>query len=280
MTTTLRPEQPEDVRPDGSRTRRWLICVNGRPVGSLRTTATPYGEQRWGTISELEVTEGLRRGRATVGALAAEEVLRGWGCNRADVTVPAGNEAALGLARLLGYTERMRNMAKRLGRPPELPDGLTVRPIGAERFDAWLAEAKEGYVAHLTGSGLAEQQAREKADADHRQLLLQGHATPGTALRELLDAQGTVLGTLWLTLRQKQLPDGSPLAWVMTVEVGREHRGAGHGRTLMRLAERECLAAGVADLGLNVFSSNEVAIRLYESLGYRLTRRVLGKRLL
>ncbi|MFD7833497.1 GNAT family N-acetyltransferase, partial [Kitasatospora sp. NPDC059803] len=50
-----------------------------------------------------------------------------------------------------------------------------------------------------------------------------------------------------------------------------------HGRTLMLLAERECLAAGVRDLGLNVFAGNEVAIRLYASLGYRVTNRIYGK---
>ncbi|MFD7905304.1 GNAT family N-acetyltransferase, partial [Kitasatospora sp. NPDC059747] len=50
-----------------------------------------------------------------------------------------------------------------------------------------------------------------------------------------------------------------------------------HGRTLMLLAERECLAAGVRTLGLNVFTVNEVAIRLYASLGYRVTNRLYGK---
>ncbi|MER5863647.1 GNAT family N-acetyltransferase [Kitasatospora sp. NPDC002040] len=279
MTTTLRPEHPEELRPGGGRSRRWLICVNGRPVGGLRTTATPYGDQRWGEISELEVGSGQRRGRATVGALAAEEVLRAWGCRRVDVTVPAENDAALALAEALGYTERMRNMAKSLAELPPLPSRLTVRPIGPERYEGWLEQAKAGYLHDLAASGLGERQARAKSDADHLRLLRDGHATPGTALRELTDAQGVLLGTLWLTLRQDQLPNGEALAWVMTVAVEPAHRGHGHGRTLMLLAERECLTAGVAQLGLNVFSSNAVAIRLYESLGYRVTRRVLGKSL-
>lgn len=63
----------------------------------------------------------------------------------------------------------------------------------------------------------------------------------------------------------------------MTVEVAPDRRGRGHGRTLMLLAERECLAAGVRDLGLNVFSGNEVAVGLYTSLGYAVTNRVFGK---
>ncbi|WP_354643496.1 GNAT family N-acetyltransferase [Kitasatospora camelliae] len=280
MTTTLRPDGAEEPTPHGGRTRRWRICVNGRPVGGLRTTALPRGDQWWGEISELEVTEGRRRGRATVGVLAAEEVLRGWNCRRADVTVPAGSAAGLRLAEALGYASRMQNMAKHLDLPPALPPGVTDRPMTAAEFDAWLAEAREHYVDELAASGLTREQARIKSDADHHHLLPQGRTTEDVVLRHLQDVAGTVVGDLWLALRQGLLPDGSPFAWVMVVKVDEAHRGRGHGRALMQVAERECLAAGVRDLGLNVFSRNAVAIRLYESLGYTVTRRTLGKDLL
>ncbi|KJK55000.1 GNAT family N-acetyltransferase [Saccharothrix sp. ST-888] len=279
MTTTLRPERPEEPVPGGGRSRRWQICVNGRQVGGLRTTALPWGSQWWGEISEMEVAEGRRRGRGTVGALAAEEVLRGWDCTRVDVNIPAGATAALRLAHALGYTERMCNMAKRLGPVPDLSPGLTARPIGAAEYPDWLARARAGYLHDLVASGLTEQQARAKADADHRNVLPQGPATPDVALRRLYGPDGTPLGTLWTALRQAVLPNGLPLAWVMTVEVDPARRGRGYGRALMLLAERECLAAGVRDLGLNVFSSNTVATGLYESLGYRVTNRILGKSL-
>lgn len=154
MTTTLRPAGPEEPAAGGGRTRRWQICVNGRPVGGLRTTAQPRGDQWWGEIAELEVVEGHRRGRATVGALAAEEVLRGWGCTRVDVTVPAESTGGLRLAEALGYTERMRNLAKRLARFPELRTDVTVRPIGEADYAPWLEQAKAGYRHDLTASGL------------------------------------------------------------------------------------------------------------------------------
>ncbi|MEV4613645.1 GNAT family N-acetyltransferase [Kitasatospora sp. NPDC049258] len=279
MTTTLRPEGAEHSWPGGGRSRRWQICVNGRPVGGLRTTALPRGPQWWGEISELEVTEGRRRGRATIGALAAEEVLRGWGCTRLDVAVPTGATAALRLARMLGYTERMRNMAKRLDVAPLLPGSLRVDRIGPAEYEDWLAESEAGYLADLLGSGLTEAQARAKSDADHEQVLPRREATEGVALRQLRGTDGAVLGSLWVALRQSTLPDGSPLAWVMVVQVAEGRRGEGHGRSLMLLAERECLAAGVHHLGLNVFSHNEVATALYRSLGYRVTLRVLGKQL-
>lgn len=280
MTTTLRPEGDEETVPGGGRARRWLIRVNGRPVGGLRTVALPRGDEWWGDIAELEVGEGRRRGRATVGVLAAEEVLRGWGCTRVDVTVPEGAGGALALARALGYTERMRNMAKLLDGPAALPPGLRVRPVTADEYPAWLASARAGYLHDLRASGLGERQAAAKSEGDHRGVLAQGPDTPGVALRRLVDAGGRVLGSLWVHLRQEVLPDGSPLAWVMLVEVAEAQRGRGYGRALMLAVEQECLAAGVRRVGLNVFSGNAAAIGLYESLGYRVTRRVLGKPLL
>ncbi|MFJ9948939.1 GNAT family N-acetyltransferase [Kitasatospora sp. NPDC091207] len=276
MTTTLRPEGPESPVA-GGRTRRWQICANGRPVGALRTTSVPRGPQLWGEISELEVTEGRGRGRGTFGALAAEEVLRGWGCTRVDADIPEAAQVGRALAVTLGYTERMRNMAKRLDAPPALPAGVAARRIDSADFPGWLAAAKEGYLSDLVSSGLGAEQACAKSDADHLSLLPQGADSPGVALRRLYGDAPDPLGSLWLALRVRDLPDGAPLAWVMVVEVAAAHRGAGHGRSLMLLAERECLAAGVRDLGLNVFTGNGVAIRLYESLGYRITNRVYGK---
>ncbi|MBV6698317.1 GNAT family N-acetyltransferase [Kitasatospora aureofaciens] len=278
MTTTLRPEGPETPTPAGGRTRCWQICANGRPVGALRTTAVPHGSQLWGEIAELEVMEGRGRGRGTFGALAAEEVLRSWGCTRVDANIPESAPIARGLAAALGYTERMRNLSKRLTAAPALPAGVTARRIGAEEFPAWLDRAAEGYVRSLTDSGLSEEQARAKSHLDHLRLLPQGADSPGVALRSLYaEADAEPLGSLWVDLHLRDLPDGEPLAWVMVVEVSPAHRGRGHGRTLMLLAERECLAAGVHTLGLNVFTVNEVAIRLYASLGYQVTNRLYGK---
>ncbi|WP_030256182.1 MULTISPECIES: GNAT family N-acetyltransferase [Streptomyces] len=281
MTTTLRPEGPETPTAAGGRTRRWRILSNGHPVGALRTTATPNGGQLWGEISELEVAEARGRGRGTFGALAAEEVLRNWGCVRVDVRIPEPASIARSLAATLGYTERMRTMSKRLTDAPALPAGLAVRPIGAEALRAWLDEGAERFTRALVASGLTEEQARAKVDGGRRHRLPEGAGTPGVVLSSLYGADGGPgpYGSIWLALHLRDLPDGEPLAWVMVVEVSPAHRGRGHGRTLMLLAERECLAAGVRNLGLNVFADNAVAVRLYGSLGYRVTERLYGKAL-
>ncbi|MFI9272644.1 GNAT family N-acetyltransferase [Kitasatospora sp. NPDC052896] len=279
MTTTLRPAGPEQPLPNGGRSRLWQVCANGRPVGAVRTSADPVGHGFSGRIEGLEITDGRRRGRGTVAVLAAEELLRGWGCHRAEVAVPVEAPAALALARVLGYAETNRKLRKELGQPPALAPGLTLRPIGPVEFPDWLAEAKAEYRAQLVRSGLTPQQAHDKCEADHTHLLTEGPATPGVLLRQLLHG-GTPVGSVWVALRDSLLPGGRPLAWVMTVQVAAAHRGLGHGRELMLAAERACLDAGVRDLGLNVYSDNRIASSLYESLGYRVTSRVLAKPLL
>ncbi|MEV7774134.1 GNAT family N-acetyltransferase [Kitasatospora sp. NPDC086791] len=281
MTTTLRPEGPETPTAAGGRTRRWRILSNGHPVGGLRTTATPHGGRLWGEISELEVTDGRGRGRGTFGALAAEEVLRHWGCVRVDVRIPESAPIARALAAALGYAERMRTLTKRLTDAPALPAGPTARPMDAAALQDWLDGGAERFARALVASGLTEEQAHAKSGGGRQNLLPQGVQTPGVVLRSLYGADGgpEPYGSIWVALHLRDLPDGEPLAWVMVVEVSPAHRGRGHGRTLMLLAERECLAAGVRNLGLNVFADNAVAVRLYDSLGYSVTDRLYGKAL-
>ncbi|KJS57209.1 hypothetical protein VM98_02985 [Streptomyces rubellomurinus subsp. indigoferus] len=280
MTTTLRPEGPETPTAAGGRTRRWRILTNGRQIGSLRTTAVPVGGQLWGEIAELEITEGRGRGRGTFGALAAEEVLRGWGCTRVDVRIPDSAPTARALAGALGYTERSLALAKRLTTAPALPAGVSARPFEEDGLRAWLDRSSADYARALVRSGLTEEQTRARVGCDQR-LLPEGADTPGNALASLYGPDGgpQPYGSIWVDLHLTDLPDGEPLAWVMVVEVSPAHRGRGHGRTLMLLAERACLAAGVRNLGLNVFADNEVAIGLYASLGYGITNRLYGKQL-
>ncbi len=270
MTTTLRPAEPLQHSADGGRSRTYDICVNSRRVGSVRIATDPHFGAASGRIQGLRVDEPDRgRGRGTVAALAAEEVLRGWGCKDVGIAVPADAGAALALARALGYTEISRNMLKELaGPPPAPPAGTETRPMTEEEFTGWEAAARESFARSWIDRGVPEDQARAKAEASHRELLPQGLATPGTAIQLVL-ADGRPVGHVWTGARE--LEPGVNAVYVYRVEVDEERRGQGYGRTLMLLAERAALEAGETLLGLHVFAGNTPAIRLYESLGYRTT---------
>ncbi|MFI1931806.1 GNAT family N-acetyltransferase [Streptomyces sp. NPDC020330] len=278
MTTTLRPSGPLQQGADGARARTYDVCDNGRPVGSVSISTDDAFGATAGVLRSLDVEESRRRrGRGTIAALAAEEVLRGWGCTRVRVEVPADNDPARRLAAALGYTERSRNMVKDLG--PEtspLPGGLTSRAMSEEEFAVWRRDAARTYAQDWIDRGVPPEQARLKSEADHAALLPDGPATGGVSFRVLVHG-GEVVGHVWVA--QRELPPGGPAGFVFDVGVREEHRGRGHGRALMLLAEDITRAWGADRLGLHVFTSNTPALRLYESLGYTTTRYNLAKAL-
>ncbi|CAL9617540.1 GNAT family N-acetyltransferase [Streptomyces sp. Tu 3180] len=274
MTTTLRPAEPLQQNPDGTRSRRYRVCVNSRPVGEIHLGTHPVFGDAVARILHLRVEEpDRRRGRGTVAALAAEEVVRGWGCRRIEATVPADAVPALRLATALGYVVRNRNMEKSLGDvPPVLPEGSRARPMTEAEFGPWEARSEESYARDWIERGVPEAEARAKARKDHAALLPEGRGTEGM-LFSVLEHEGTPVGTLWLSVRGER-------AHVFDVEADAAHRGRGHGRSLMLLAEAQSVAAGRRILGLNVFAGNTPAERLYASLGYATTRYEMYKPLL
>ncbi|WP_436736076.1 GNAT family N-acetyltransferase [Streptomyces sp. BBFR102] len=279
MTTTLRPSAPLQREPDGTvRLRPYDICVNGRPAGSLHIGTAPGMGPTVGLLDGLAVREADRgRGRATVALLAAEEVLRGWGCTMVRCTVPGDAGPALRLATALGWTERGRNMVKTLPpTPPPLAPGVTARPMTPEEYTAWEAESRAGYAREWSSRGLTEEQARTKSEASYRDNLPEGLDTPGVSFG-VVEADGVAAGHVWVT--SSEAAPGTPGSYVFDVEVRPECRGRGLGRALMLLAERTALAAGDRAIGLHVFADNTPARRLYDSLGYTTTRLHWSKRL-
>ena len=59
------------------------------------------------------------------------------------------------------------------------------------------------------------------------------------------------------------------IAYVQTLEVMPEHRGAGVGGELLRLVEESAVAGNAGLIWLHVDAENGGAIRLYERYGYR-----------
>lgn len=276
MTTTLRPSGPIQSGADGARSRAYDVCDNGRPVGAVEIAVEPGSEGGAGVLRSLRVDEPVRRrGRGTIAALAAEEVLRGWGCTQVRTDVAADDIAGQRLTAALGYTERSRNMIKRLpADPPALPEGVTARPMTPEEFTAWEDGAIAGYARSLITRGTPQESALRAARASHARHLPHGLATEGAQLSHLVH-EDEKIGFLWVA--RFEMHPGQVVGYVFDVEVDERFRGRGYGRALMLQAERLTLAAGDTRLGLHVVTANTPALRLYESLGYEPTRHILTK---
>ncbi|MEU9188351.1 GNAT family N-acetyltransferase [Streptomyces sp. NPDC048484] len=265
MTTTLRPTEPLQRAADGALSRHYTVCVNSRPVGAIHLATHPAFGASVAQIRDLGIEEPDRgRGRGTVAALAAEEVARGWGCRRIEVSVPADAARALRLATALGYVVRNSAMEKRLGdSPPELPAGSRGRPMTEAEYGAWAERAQEEYAQDWITRGVPEAEAVAKVRRDQATSLPDGLASEGMDF-SVLEHEGAPVGILWLK-------SGDGWTFVYDVEADERHRGRGHGRSLMLLAESRAVAAGHTGVRLNVFAGNTPAERLYESLGYETT---------
>ena len=248
MTTTVRPTGP--LRQEGGVTSRgYDVCVNGRPVGTIELGTDPEPGPTVGVIRSLRIDEpDRRRGRATVAVLAAEEVLRDWGCTRASMTVPSDAVGALRLAEVTGYTERRLIMVKELpAEPPVLPAGLAARPMTDEEFDAWWAVGSDSLVRDWMARGTSAEQARALSEVKLRQALPAGRATPGVTLSVLTEGDRS-LG--YVCVGQGEVRPGAEGALVWDVRVEEPERGRGFGRALMLVAERAALESGRTLLGL------------------------------
>jgi ribosomal protein S18 acetylase RimI-like enzyme len=140
-----------------------------------------------------------------------------------------------------------------------------------EEYGPWENLGTEAFMKSWTERGVPEDEARTRALQTNAELLPDGRAT-ADMLFSVLEHEGTPVGTLWTGRRRGK-------AFVYKVESDARHRGKGHGRTLMLLAEAQGIAAGLPTIRLNVFAGNTPAERLYESLGYETVERHLYKSL-
>ena len=72
---------------------------------------------------------------------------------------------------------------------------------------------------------------------------------------------------------------GIPLAYVVNIEIGPEHRHQGHATRAFEALDSVVRELGRSTIGLNVFAYNTGAQALYASLGYEVTALSMRKSL-
>jgi ribosomal protein S18 acetylase RimI-like enzyme len=155
-----------------------------------------------------------------------------------------------------------------------VPEAPVIRPLREDEYDAFVGRGLAFYVNDMVAAGVDRDVAQAKADRDLPQILPQGLATPDHSMYAIED-EGRFAGYLWLCDRDSEL--GHSL-FVYAIEIDEEFRGRGLGRAAMVFAEEAAKRLGIAKVALNVFGGNEVARRLYRSLGYQETAIHMEKR--
>jgi ribosomal protein S18 acetylase RimI-like enzyme len=152
---------------------------------------------------------------------------------------------------------------------------LTLRPMTDAEVASYGKGQEDGYARQMVEfGGMTEADAAAKASADMDRYWPDGRPAEGHHLFAA-EVDGEVVGRLWLSVRSPD--DVAGQGWIFDIEVDRTHRGKGLGRALMLAAFDQAKALGCTSLKLNVFGGNDVAIRLYQSLGFRTAQMQMTK---
>jgi GNAT superfamily N-acetyltransferase len=155
-----------------------------------------------------------------------------------------------------------------------MPDRIFIRQASSEDRD-FVA----GMVPSLLAFGSPAWQDREALAPGFRQMLEQAISDQGPRSTVLIaeTADETPLGFISLKVREDAA--GIERAHVADLAVADGARRAGVGTALMQAAESWARELGMGVLSLDVWSSNETALRFYRHLGYGAESVCLIKRL-
>lgn len=139
-------------------------------------------------------------------------------------------------------------------------------PMTQPEFEQFYERIIPDYAADNVRAGYwTEAEALEKSKKQFESLLPQGLQTKDHYFYALYD-DAQYIGMIWL---RAELDRPVKSGFIFNVEINEEFRGQGYGKQIMLLIEEKARELGIHRMGLHVFGYNEVAKRLYESIGYR-----------
>jgi GNAT superfamily N-acetyltransferase len=145
-----------------------------------------------------------------------------------------------------------------------------------DAFRRWLEPTIREYAQeHVEAGNWAAGEALDQARRQFAELLPDGRETPDHVLWTIEDDGGQDVGILWIA-PHPTLPDA---IWIYDFAVVPEARGQGIGRAALDALDAWARERGIAQIGLHVFGSNDVARRLYLRAGFVETDVTMVKRL-
>jgi len=244
-------------------TGTFALVSDETTVGILALRVVDQGGTKLAVLDDVLVRSEHRRLSHAGHALqfAANWALENEGGSLWVTTDPADEMHSAVFA---SYPIRAHQMIKRLSATEPLAEGLEGQSMSATEFEGWREEAVRGYAADMMDSGsMPANLAYTESARQFDHLLPDGLHTANHTFLSLY-SNGEQVATNWIG--HKYAPGTS---WVYGVEVHENERGKGYGRAAMVIGEQATVDAGDTHLGLNVFGHNDVAISLYNGMGYR-----------
>jgi RimJ/RimL family protein N-acetyltransferase len=152
---------------------------------------------------------------------------------------------------------------------------ISLRPMTDGEFQRLRAAIFEDYareVANVNSTSMEE--GRKAAAHQFDSLLPDGIASKGHYFWKIVAENGDVVGDLWVLVESERAR-----AFIYFIDIDEEYRGQGYSRAAMLALETTVRPLGTQHIDLNVFGDNTVAVRLYESLGYKPTAMKMRKEL-
>ncbi len=134
----------------------------------------------------------------------------------------------------------------------------------SEELTSWMPNKKEHYVAERVKAGENPEVARAMSEAQFAELFPDGSPAEGQYVMNVLVDDESV-GTLWMG---RPFSGDASTWYIFDIEIAKEVRGRGFGRSTMEAAEAWTRERGGTRVALNVFGPNLTARSLYDSLGY------------
>lgn len=144
---------------------------------------------------------------------------------------------------------------------------ITLRPMTDSEYQRLREAIFEDYARDTANvSSLSIEEGRKAAARQFDQLLPDGMASKGHYFWKIATDHGDAVGDLWVLVESEKAR-----AFIYFIGIDEQYRGQGYSRAAMLALETTVKPLGASHIDLNVFGDNTVAVRLYESLGYKPT---------
>lgn len=151
---------------------------------------------------------------------------------------------------------------------------VSLKPMNTEQFNAWFEIAVKEYAEDKIRAGnVTRDEALQVSEREFSDLLPDGTNTADTYIFTVEDdVNSQTVGMLWLKIRNQRQE-----MFVYDIRMDEQYRGQGYGKQTMQALEDFVRELGIPKISLHVFGDNEIAIRLYQSVGFVPTNILMSK---